>query len=116
VLLSVFDELAVLERSRYRTWGVELVVPSEEDLDELFRSVAEGSEAALEDWTGSLEILCRQCSEGVPHEHRPEPERPWTHERRVAIATADDDVFPLITKWAELSRQRGASQPVLLTS
>ncbi len=113
-LLSVFDELAVLETSPFRTWGIEVVAPSEDDLDELFRSVGDGCEAALEDWSGSLEIMCRQCSEGVPHEHQPEPTPPWNGERQIAIATVDDAVFALISKWAKSSRRRAASPPELL--
>jgi hypothetical protein len=111
-LLSVFDELAVLEPSPFETWGVDLVAPSEADLEELFRSVARGCDAALEDWTASLEIICKRCSEGVPHEHAPEPEKPWNPKRRVGIATRDQAVFELIAKWARANHWRTASDPI----
>jgi tetratricopeptide (TPR) repeat protein len=112
--LSVFNELAVLERSPFQTWRVDLVAPSEAEVSELFRAVAEGGDAALEDWTASLEILCKQCSEGVPHEHVARPEAPWKPERTIGIATTDDAVFVLIEKWAKSGRQRAVSQPELL--
>lgn len=115
-LLSVFNELAVLEQSPFRTFGVELMAPSAGDVDELYALVAKGCSAALEDWSASLEIVCKQCSEGVPHEHEPRPEPPWKAERRLAVATTDDDVFELIEKWAGKRAGRGASQAVLLTT
>lgn len=114
-LLSVFDELAVLERSSFRTWSVNVVAPGADDLEALFRAVATESDAALEDWTASLELLCKQCSEGVPHEHGPAPERSWTPQRTIAVATRDDVVFPLFGRWANDQGNRSAAAPVLLT-
>jgi tetratricopeptide (TPR) repeat protein len=110
--LSVFDELAVLEVSPFQTWSVDVVATAEADVKDLFQLVAQGCEAALEDWTASLQILCKQCSEGVPHEHGPEAPRPWTPERRIGIATRDDAVFFLIRKWATSRHGRAASSPV----
>lgn len=110
-VLSVFDELAILEVSPYRTWKVDVVAASQDEVDELFRLTADRSDAALEDWTGSLEILCKECSEGAPHEHREPPDPPWKPERMIGIATTDDAVFHLIQKWSRSGRGRRASAP-----
>jgi hypothetical protein len=111
-LLSVFEELAVLEASPFKTWSLDVIAPAESDIDDLVRLVAEGCDAAVEDWTASLEILCKQCSEGVPHEHSPRVEPPWTPERRIGIATRDDVVFGIVRKWEEAGRGRAASDAV----
>lgn len=113
--LSVFDELAVLERSPFRTWRVDVVAPTEADLDALFESLDEHSDAGFEDWTSSLEMLCKACSEGLPHRHEPEATPAWAQERTVAIATVEDAAFALVRRWAEASGDRAASVPELLT-
>jgi tetratricopeptide (TPR) repeat protein len=112
--LSVFDELALLERSPFRTYALELSAPSESHLEELYQTVSGQSDAALEDWTASLEILCAQCSAGVPHSHRERPDPAWQPERRMAVATTDERVFSLIVAWARGDRRRAACAPVLL--
>jgi hypothetical protein len=111
-LLSVFDELAVLERSPFATWSVDILAPTEHDVAALIRAVAEGCPAAIEDWTASLEVLCKRCSEGVPHEHGPDLEPTWAPARRIGIATPDDQVFAVIREWAESGPGRAASAPV----
>jgi hypothetical protein len=111
-VLSVFDELAVLETSSFQTWSVEIVAPTEADVRELFRSIPDDCDAALEDWTASLEILCKQCSEGLPHEHAPDEKRPWSAARTIGVATSDEAVFALIHTWADSRRGRAASAPV----
>jgi hypothetical protein len=111
-LLSIFDELVVLAASSFDTWSIDLVAPCEADIDDLVRRVAESCDAAVEDWTASLEILCKRCSEGVPHEHGGDAERPWTPQRRMGVATRDDAVFAVIRQWAQASAGRAASAPV----
>jgi len=114
-LCTVFDEFAVLQVSPFRTWKIEIAAPSEQELDELFRAVAEGSEAACEDWTANLEALCRHCSEGTPHEHARKPEHPWKRQRTVAVATVDDTIFAIVETWALAGGGRSVSHPVLVT-
>ncbi len=110
--LSVFDELAVLEKSRFRTWKVDVVAPSSGDIEKLIQSAA--GAAALEDWTASLRILCRQCSEGTPHEHQPSPQAPWKAERTIGVAADDEAVFAVIAQWGASNAGCSASEPELL--
>jgi hypothetical protein len=114
--LSVFEELALLEASPFKTWSVDVVAPTKEDIDDLVGFVAEGSEAAVEDWTASLEILCKRCSEGVPHDHGRDVEPPWSAQRRIGIATCDDAVFVLIRNWARAGAGRRTSVPSLAST
>lgn len=109
--LPVLDELALLEASSYATWEVALTSPTREDLEALFRSVAEGCDAALEDWSESLTFLCAACSAGTPHEHHEEKEDVWVPERRIAVATRDRGVFERVFAWARAARGRGAGTP-----
>jgi hypothetical protein len=39
-----------------------------------------------EDWTSSVVVLCKQCSEGVVHAHHERAAAPWVPERQVAVA------------------------------
>lgn len=102
--LSVFDELAVLEQSPARTRVLRVVAPSEADvaaLDALLEGVVEG----FEDWTASLERLCKACSEGTPHAHHAvERAREWEPERRIAIASAEALGHAMLAQW-----ERGAA-------
>jgi hypothetical protein len=54
------------------------------------------------DWTSSLHVLCKACSEGTPHDHdephhpRPEVQGP----RRVAVAARNEaEVRALLADW-----------------
>lgn len=111
--VSVFDELAVLEPSRYRTFVLDVVAPRAEDLDALYRAFADAPHAALEDFTGSLQVLCSACSRGLPHDHHDDPKStPWSPTRRVALATLDPGVFALLACWVSEGAGRAASPPL----
>jgi hypothetical protein len=58
----------------------------------------EEAKLGAEDWTGSMQFLCKACSLGEPHDHddRPRPEPPWKPERRLGVAArSEDDLRPL---------------------
>jgi hypothetical protein len=69
--VPVFNELALLTRSTMFTFGVEIKIGSKEDLEDLERRCSD-EQCCLEDWTTSLHVICRACSEGRPHEHGPD--------------------------------------------
>lgn len=96
---SVFDELAVLERSPDRTRVIRVTAPGQADVDALGELLA-GIVVGFEDWTASLEILCKSCSEGVPHErHDAMPDSPWQPSRRIAIASRDCPGDAVLARW-----------------
>lgn len=84
----VFNALARLQPSEFRTHTVVLHVRNEEGLEALRKLRAHGI-ASIEDWTDSIEILCRECSYGVPHEHREPAPRAWSAERKLGIAAKE---------------------------
>ncbi len=98
--LSVFQALARLEPSPYRSWGVSIRAPAEADATALVELV-HAEDRHAEDWTESIEALCDECAREEPHEH-PEP-RPasWRPERRFGIAIERaEGARELLERWA----------------
>ena len=65
---SVFDELIRMEPSDWPTFESQVTVPTDEDgaaLNDLFAE----SDVGAEDWTGSLQMICAQCSVSNVHQH-----------------------------------------------
>lgn len=97
--LAVFDELALLEQSPARTRVVQIEAPAPADVQALHDLLA-GVVEAFEDWTASIELLCKACSEGTPHEHpATERARAWKRERRIAIGSAEAPDDALLAQW-----------------
>ena len=65
---SVFDELELVQRSDYETYSIGVEVKDEGEIIKL-RDLCFELEFGFENWTDSLTILCKQCSEGIPHEN-----------------------------------------------
>ena len=65
---SVFDELIRMDPSASATFESNLTVPTDEDGAELQERFA-ALDAGAEDWTGSIEMLCAQCSVSDVHRH-----------------------------------------------
>lgn len=64
----VFNVLEMFEPSHYSTVIVSVNIDRDEDLDrpeELFSDTPH----EFEDWTTNIRNICRQCSEGIPHDH-----------------------------------------------
>ena len=103
--LSVFNELQLLEASKFRTYVLEVVAPSRADVSALEAAAAESALSA-DDWS-ALEILCIACSEGTPHEHIDPPDSEWKPERRIGVAaTTRNVVSALAQNWANASPDR----------
>jgi tetratricopeptide (TPR) repeat protein len=91
--VPVFNCLGLLVASRFSTWVAEIELlpaePAGDESVELLCELAHDRDLAAEDWSSSLELLCKACSEGRPfsdHEHvRADAGR----RRKVAIAAPD---------------------------
>lgn len=96
----VFNVLELFESSEYATVVATVRVQGSEDLLVLENALSE-IESELEDWTGSVKLICKQCSEGAPHDHHVENlEETWLEERRVGIATTNvDRLQQVLDKW-----------------
>ncbi|MET0268203.1 MAG: tetratricopeptide repeat protein [Duganella sp.] len=86
----VFNVLELFEASDLQTFEADVEAADEAEMQALDQAFA-AADITMEDWTANVQVLCRQCSEGVPHEHHDEEvETPqWQTSRRLGIAAED---------------------------
>ncbi|ADG73187.1 conserved hypothetical protein [Cellulomonas flavigena DSM 20109] len=97
--VSVFNELALLERSPHPTWTVEVTAPSDEDRAALVELV-EGIDRAAEDWTTSVRPLCPECSRGRPGKHDHDDGADAGPVRLFGLAGSRDELTDVLIAWA----------------
>ncbi|TFF40971.1 tetratricopeptide repeat protein [Mucilaginibacter psychrotolerans] len=66
----VFNELQLLIKSNYNTYSTTVYTNEQRHIDKLL-VLCENENVQIEDWS-TVRLLCRQCSEGKPHEHHDE--------------------------------------------
>ncbi|MEP9318774.1 tetratricopeptide repeat protein [Pseudomonas sp. LABIM340] len=103
----VFNVLELFTASPHSTYEINLRLGSPEDLDELQQRLDE-LDIANESWSKNVRVLCRQCSEGHPHEqhdHELEEEESWQQEQLLAVATSDEArLRAVLADWANDQR------------
>lgn len=107
--VPVFNALARLSASDFRTFAVFVTCDSETDIDELVAARLPGI-GYVEDWTESIVHYCLRCSYGTPHRHSgtDSAESDWTPERNLGIgAQSKAAVVRLLDDW--LARGVGRS-------
>jgi hypothetical protein len=97
---AVFNVFEVFEPSSYGTFVVQIEVSDQSTLDKAL-AMAKVDDLEVEDWTRNIQILCRKCSEGLPHdEHDQEMPVEWQPEHRLGIAFRDHkSVDELLKRW-----------------
>ena len=112
--VAVFDEIEILTPSRLGTFETTVFVEGIEDLAALERIFGSAG-AAAEDWS-SIQNICKQCSEGRPHDgHDPGGEHA-AGERHIGMAAAAEEVASeLLRSWSAQTggRQTGAVTTLL---
>jgi tetratricopeptide (TPR) repeat protein len=105
--VPVFDELELLAPSALSTFEVSVVAPNPKATGELIDAF-EAAGMSAEDWTASVRILCKACSEGRPHTHgHDDDDARWTNERRFGIAALDaPGVERVLATWVGSERRR----------
>ncbi len=100
----VFNVLELFEQSVYITKVATVLTKSDDDLRELERLFSL-TQHDFEDWTSNIRNLCRQCSEGTPHQHHDNVlETEWSSKRRLGVAAYNDqDVMSLFEEWQQKS-------------
>jgi len=104
---SVFNALELFERSTFLTFESELHMANPEDMDAL-EAICNELDIACEDWTTSVRTICRQCSEGEPHEHHDahQKEEGWKARHFVGLATANESsVREALRRWENDARK-----------
>jgi len=67
--VPVFDELELLQASAFGTYVARVAMPkAEEPLAQKLAHIAAEQGGCAEDWSTSVRILCKACSEGRPHQ------------------------------------------------
>ena len=97
----VFNVLELYEPSPFSTFVVVVEAAGPDDVEAL-EKLAQAGGGDAEDWTASVIVMCRACSEGRPHEthdHDGGP-GPWQTQRRIGIgARTEEDVQQWLEAW-----------------
>ncbi|MBI5651360.1 MAG: tetratricopeptide repeat protein [Chloroflexi bacterium] len=95
--IPVFDELELLEPSKFSTFQVAVTADSLDDIHALIELAFQQNMGA-EDWS-TIRPLCKECSEGTPHEH-PEDQFQPQAERRIGIAAMSEmELDEILESW-----------------
>lgn len=93
---SVFNVLALFEGSANSTYEAEVRAHDAADLEVLTSALAR-AQIDHEVWTTNIRVICKQCSEGMPHEH--------TFEKDQAPAWPDSHILGISTMSPDAARQ-----------
>ena len=102
--VPVFDCLQLLEPSSFATWVAEVELGAKDQATvaaiDLLSDLALERGLAAEDWSTSIAPICRECSEGRPHDKHEHPTPDVIGQHRVAIAAHDPaQVEQLLEDW-----------------
>lgn len=87
----VFNVLERFESSNYSTVIATVRITNDDDLERLEELFSE-TPHVFEDWTMNIRTLCKQCSEGEPHDHHGEElAEEWASDRTLGIAVANNE-------------------------
>jgi len=100
---AVFNVLELFEPSRLATFELLVDLPTQSETERLLESFLT-AELDVEDWTASFRVLCRQCSEGRPHDqhdqHAIANDGMWQVRRRIGIAAPTQEaIHTVLRSW-----------------
>jgi hypothetical protein len=108
--VPVFDELSLLRPSSNHTFVVEVEAAGPEDVEDLVRRCEE-HDLDAEDWTGSVRMLCKECSEGRPHDHPAAGAKGWSSSRRFGFGARElATVDAVLVAWRNAASGRSSSE------
>ena len=89
---SVFNVLELFESSANSTYEAEVRATDANDLTVLIKAL-DSAQIVHEVWTTNVRTLCKQCSEGTPHEHVDENDRApaWPDSHILGISTTSPE-------------------------
>lgn len=104
----VFNVLELFQPSPHSTYEAELQVTGEADVQALLERL-DARGIAAEDWSRSVRILCKHCSEGTAHEDHEHQEAPFDEQqpaRLIAVAGPDEAAIrEALTSWEDGNRR-----------
>lgn len=99
---SVFNVLELFQPSANSTYEAEVCTRDADDLDALI-SALDTAQIVHEVWTTNVRTLCKQCSEGTPHEHVGENDRvlAWPYRHVLGISTTSpESAKQVLERWS----------------
>lgn len=111
---AVFDEIDRSEPAEVPIIEAEVSCRSAADSEALRQLFVDAGHGA-EDWTESVHLMCRECSEGDPghvHEHVAPP---WQADRRIGLAAPLDVAEGLLATWVQQTAGSVSSVTVLVS-
>lgn len=105
--LGVFNELELIQSSGFGTYLIVMESPGPDSIEQLSKLAFERDMAA-EDWTSNVQVLCKACSEGRPHDEHDrefEPAREPMHHIAIA-ARSKKEVKDLFKIWLNSTPSR----------
>lgn len=111
--IPVFNEIERLRSSGESTFQAVVLATAPDEIETL-QEMADECGVAVEDWTGSVRILCEACSHGTPHSDCGQVSAPdWTPERTVGIsAVSHAAARALLQAWTAAAPRRSVSAVV----
>src|SRR5262249_31321976 len=89
--LPVLNALELLEASPFGTFVARVAMPPQREHAEKLAEVAAELEGAAEDWSTSVRMICKACSEGSPHEAHDTEAAPPDGIHLIGVAARDRD-------------------------
>jgi len=98
---AVFDEIQHLNKSAYQTFSIRCRLQHKKHFDDL-ENRCEAAGIAIENWTTSVRLLCKQCSEGKPHEAHDHELKMIDNENLIAFAsTSQETLEEVLEAWSK---------------
>lgn len=96
----VFNVLDLFEASKLSTFCLEVKEATDQQVEAL-KTAFDAANMPFEDWTTTVRTLCKECSEGIPHEHGKDDgkELEWnpTHQAGIA-ATSYEEIEAILDR------------------
>jgi tetratricopeptide (TPR) repeat protein len=100
--VPVFNVIHLLEASRFGTYVAHVAMPPEHEHLVRLAEVAERLEGAAEDWSTSVRILCKACSEGRAHKEHDTQAAPADGFHVLGVAARDrEQAEAILSTWTE---------------
>src|SRR5262249_19765962 len=89
--IPVFNELQLLEPSPFGTYVARVALPPDRDFASKVSAIAARLDGSAEDWSTSVRLLCKACSEGRPHATHDTESAPRQGTHLIGIAARSHD-------------------------
>ena len=98
--VPVFNEIELLEPSKFGTFVARVTMPAADDVGRQLAEIAARLEGCAEDWSTSVRMVCKACSEGRPHKAHDTEAAPVEGAHILGIAAESyDHAMSMVAGW-----------------